>query len=183
MFLREKAHNEGMETNPILYVILNKELNMSAGKASAQAVHAAMMLENNYSGLFSSSYKRTVVVLEAENENQIRNLYLYLENAGIFCDYYIDEGVNEVSAYSITSMAVEPIDSGDKEKREIFSQFKLFSGDNHDKEIERATSSRNEALIYLNDVAREFQYYDGMEPVDKTPRVIRKAIDWLRKHQ
>ena len=140
-----------MENNPILYVILNKELNMSAGKASAQAVHAAMMLENNYSGLFTDSYKRTVIVLEAENGEQIKNLYVYLGEAGIFADYYIDEGVNEVSAYSVTAMAVEPIDSGDKEKRAIFEQFNLFSGENNDK-CERTSSPEQEAIYALRSV-------------------------------
>lgn len=113
--------------DPILYIILNKELNMSAGKASAQAVHAAMMLESNGKVGFSDSYRRTVIVLEAENAKQIENLWEYLDKAGIYAQYYIDEGVNEVSAYSITAMAVEPIWSGDLEKREIFKPFKLFT--------------------------------------------------------
>lgn len=100
---------------------------MSAGKASAQAVHAALMLENNGKVGFSESYRRTVIVLEAENQKQIENLWEYLDNADIYAEYYIDEGVNEVSAYSITAMAVEPIQSDDLDKREIFAPFKLFT--------------------------------------------------------
>lgn len=159
-----------MEKNPILYVILNKELNMSAGKASAQAVHAAMMLENNYSGLFASSYKRTVVVLEAENSEQIKNLYVYLGGAGIFADYYIDEGVNEVSAYSVTAMAVEPIDSGDKEKRAIFEQFNLFSTP-----IAPAPKRARDALEDIVDA------YTGFGD-DIAPKAVRSALKHFRRH-
>ena len=158
-----------MENNPILYVILNKELNMSAGKASAQAVHAAMLLEGNYSGLFSSSYKRTVIVLEAENENQIKNLYLYLESAGIFSDYYIDEGVNEVGPYSVTALAVEPIAYDDEEKRSIFAPFKLFSGG----------APEERALEALEDISGR---YLGIAD-DYTPRAVKRAIKWLRKQK
>lgn len=112
--------------NPVLYVVLNGEHKMSAGKAAAQAVHAAMLLEGNYSGLFVSGYKRTVVVLEAKNGEQIKNLLEYLQGAGIFAAYYIDEGKNEVDAYSVTALAVEPIAFDDIEKRGIFSDFPLF---------------------------------------------------------
>lgn len=111
--------------NPIIYVVLNKELKMSPGKAAAQAVHAAMLLEGNYDNLFASSYKRTVIVLEGTGE-QIKNLHIYLQEAGIFSDYYIDEGKNEVDAYSVTALAVEPIDGEDREKRDIFADFDLF---------------------------------------------------------
>jgi peptidyl-tRNA hydrolase len=112
--------------NPILYVVLNGELKMSAGKAAAQAVHAAMMLEDNYSGSFAAAYKRTVIVLEAKNAEQIKNLEEYLTMADVFAEYYIDEGVNEVDAYSVTALAVEPIAHDDTEKREIFASFPLF---------------------------------------------------------
>lgn len=111
--------------NPILYVVLNKDLKMSAGKAAAQAVHAAMMLQER-GRCFADYPKRTVIVLEA-TETQIRNLEEYLDIAGIFADYYIDEGVNEVDPYSITALAVEPIAAADTETRAIFAPFKLFS--------------------------------------------------------
>lgn len=112
--------------NPLLYIVLNKDLNMSAGKAAAQAVHAAMMLEGNYSGRFNASPRRTVIVLEA-TELQIRSLEEYLSISSIFADYYIDEGSNEVDPYSVTALAVEPIAEDDFDKRAIFSSFQLFS--------------------------------------------------------
>lgn len=112
--------------NPILYVVLNGELNMSAGKAAAQAVHACMMLSANAKGDFLSDYKRTVVVLEAKNASQIENLSIYLDEAEIEADYYIDEGVNEVDAYSVTALAAGPFSKDDEEKRAIFSSFPLY---------------------------------------------------------
>tara|TARA_B100001245_G_C22888265_1_gene427495 strand:- start:2134 stop:2616 length:483 start_codon:yes stop_codon:yes gene_type:complete len=153
----------------ILYVVLNKELNMSAGKAAAQAVHAAMSLQNAGVG-FADNYKRTVIVLEAENSEQIRNLEEYLNTAELFSMKYIDEGVNEVSAYSITALAVEPIDHDDEEKREIFAPFKLFSGDGN---------SYRDAYKHLSRVANGFQLFDGVSTVDDTPRWMKKTLEFL----
>lgn len=104
---------------------------MSAGKAAAQAVHAAMMLQER--GFeFANFNKRTVVVLEAKNSEAIKNLQEYLTNGDIWSDYYIDEGVNEVDAYSVTALVVEPIDAEDSDKREIFSAFNLFGANDYD---------------------------------------------------
>lgn len=116
--------------NPILYIILNGELKMSPGKAAAQAVHASMMLNGNSKSDFMSDYKRTVIVLEAKNAEQIKNLYNYLDADEILdADYYIDEGRNEVDAYSVTALAIGPIAYDDIEKREMFEAFPLFHGE------------------------------------------------------
>lgn len=163
-----------METNPILYVILNKELNMSAGKAAAQTAHAVAML-GNFNNAFIDFNKRTVIVLEAENEAQIRNLNEYLFNEGLSSYYYIDEGFNEVGPYSVTAMAVEPIAAGDEERRQIFAPFNLYGG--------LAEDPRKAALDSLFVLSREFRSYDFMDTIDYTPRPIRKAIKWLRRNQ
>lgn len=112
-------------TNPILYVILNNGLNMSPGKSAAQAVHAAMMLKAKHRADFMSDYKRTVIVLGAKDRGQITSIADYLFEAKIDYEYYIDEGVNEVDAFSTTALAVEPIDSNDP-KREIFAGLQLY---------------------------------------------------------
>jgi peptidyl-tRNA hydrolase len=114
--------------HPIIYIVLNGELNMSPGKAAAQAVHASMTLTGESKFLFSSVPKRTVIVLEAKNSDQLKNLEEYLGNTDIDADYYIDEGVNEVGAYSVTALAAGPIESDDEEMRAIFESFELFSG-------------------------------------------------------
>lgn len=116
------------EENPVLYVVLNGELKMSPGKGAAQAVHAAMLLEGNYPGLFVSGYKRTVVVLEAENGETLKNLLEYCQGAEVFAAYYIDELSEKHKPYQVTALAVEPIPADDEEKRSIFEAFPLFGG-------------------------------------------------------
>lgn len=157
--------------NPIIYVVLNKELHMSPGKAAAQAVHAAMMLQDNFGGSFTSAYKRTVIILEAENTNQIRNLHEYLRNAEIFSAYYIDEGNNEVAAYSLTALAVEPFECDDEDLREIFSQFKLFDVEPPvivEKHYD--TNAHAEALGHLAEIPQK-------------PWYVRRTMKWLGKQK
>lgn len=123
--------------NPIVYILINGELNMSAGKAAAQAAHAMASLnalgpgwgeEKTYPCVksFSEQVQRTVLVLEADNTQQILNLKSYLDMVNIPAAYYIDEGVNEVGAYSITAMAIGPIYTDDVPAREILQPFSLF---------------------------------------------------------
>lgn len=114
--------------NPILYVILNGELKMSPGKAAAQAVHAAMMLETGGSQLFKEKYRRTVVVLEAENSETLKNLHEYLRIASIYSKCYIDELSESQKPYQVTALAVDPIPYDDEEKRLIFETFPLYNG-------------------------------------------------------
>jgi peptidyl-tRNA hydrolase len=125
-----------MET-PILYVILNKELNMSAGKAAAQTAHAVASLGKNLIW-FGEKNRRTVVVLQAENQSQMENLWEYLNKEGLKAEYYIDEGENEVPAYSMTAMAVEPFYDDDRNMRAIFEGFRLFNVRTYKEELGRA---------------------------------------------
>lgn len=115
--------------NPIIYIILNGSLNMSAGKAAAQAAHAIAALQK-YNGIddFTIETKRTILVLEAKDKNQIDNLERYLAEMGIPVASYIDEGVNEVDAYSTTALAAGPIDSENKDCRGVFVDFPLYNG-------------------------------------------------------
>lgn len=110
--------------NPIMYIVLNGELKMSPGKAAAQAVHSAMLLNGNSKDDFLSDFRRTVIVLEAKNAMQLQNLSIYLDEAEVDADYYIDEGVNEVDAYSITALAAFVGDN--EELRQIFEAFPLY---------------------------------------------------------
>lgn len=133
--------------NPVIYVLLNGELKMSPGKAAAQAVHATMLLDADSKGNFLSDYKRTVVVLEAKNSEQMKNLFTYLDDAEIDCDYYIDEGKNEVDAYSITALAAFVGDN--EELRELFESFPLYGGHITVKQTDRFGFS-NEKLTIPN---------------------------------
>ncbi len=121
--------------NPIMYVVLNGGLKMSPGKAAAQAVHSAMLLNGNSKEDFLSDFRRTVIVLEAKNAMQLQNLAIYLDGADIDSDYYIDEGVNEVDAYSITALAAFVGD--DEELRKVFEAFPLY-GHSKSRKVEEA---------------------------------------------
>lgn len=120
--------------NDVLYVILNGSLDMSSGKAAAQAVHAAMMLSNTSRANFRVNYRRTVIVLEAKNREQLDGIADYLSEAEIGYEYYVDEGKNEVDAFSFTALAVDPIDHDDDLKREIFADLPLYGSYKEDED-------------------------------------------------
>lgn len=114
---------------------------MSSGKAAAQAVHAAMMIPEEYKHEFSDEdrpYKRTVIILEAKTGTQLDRIATYLERAGIHHETYIDEGKNEVEAFSMTALAVETIDENDEETREIFSALPLYGSQDQWHELQDA---------------------------------------------
>lgn len=145
---------------------------MSAGKASAQAVHAAMMLQDNLSGSFTSSYRRTVVILGADNAQQIKSLSEYLDTAGLFSQYYIDEGENEIAPYSITALAVEPFDIEDEPLREIFAGFSLYGSDDYDDdELDDDTPNAVKRIEYAVGQLRS-----SLAPKPKRPRWYRRIF-------
>lgn len=82
--------------NGKLYVVVNKDLKMSAGKTAAQVAHATARL--------GEKAPKVVIVLEATTE-QLHNLAAYLKAAKVKYHLYIDEGVNEVPPMSATVMA------------------------------------------------------------------------------
>lgn len=89
-----------------MYVLVNEDLKMSRGKVAAQVAHAVARLYTHFN---IKDEAETCIVLEATAE-QIRNLETYLDRKGIGNYTYIDEGVNEIPAYSITAMAIEPLE-------------------------------------------------------------------------
>lgn len=101
-----------------MYILVNKDLDMSIGKVAAQVAHA--VCRTTY-----DDAPHTVVVLQATTE-QLRNLSQYLWDHDKSNHLYIDEGVNEIPPYSITCLAVEPIDDDDDETRELFQGFELL---------------------------------------------------------
>lgn len=102
-----------------MYILVNKDLKMSKGKVAAQVAHAAARCG------YSSGYADTAVILEATGE-QMKNLERYLDVYGIESYLYIDEGMNEVPPFSVTALAIEPIDDDDTEKRDLFQAFNLL---------------------------------------------------------
>lgn len=164
--------------NPVVYIVLNGELNMSPGKAAAQAVQASKMISGDH---FTDSYKRTVIVLEAKNGEQIRNLHEYLKTADIYSKYYIDEGKNEVDAYSITALAVYPISHDDTPKREIFEDFPLFPRrDEYDEDDYSEPSNvavRDELRGIRNSLNQNFQETVGIKEMLSKPKWYKRLFN------
>jgi peptidyl-tRNA hydrolase len=109
----------------VLYVILNGSLTMSPGKAAAQAVHAAMRLNNKHRKAFVEDGQRSVIVLEAIDREQLDGIADYLVDNSFDFETYIDEGVNEVAPFSMTAMAIEPCESN-AELRHILHSLPLY---------------------------------------------------------
>lgn len=98
-----------------LYFVVNKDLNMSAGKVAAQVGHAASRID--------VGTPRTVIVLEGTTE-QITNLNTYLNGANIPNGIYIDEGVNEVPPMSKTVLAFGMVE--DNFEPDFIKGFELY---------------------------------------------------------
>lgn len=112
--------------NTIQYIVVNKDLKMSAGKAMAQVAHAVSLVSKPKDlREYNKAKQRTVIVLEGTGQ-QIENLDLYLYDRGIHSEYVVDEGVNEVPTMSITAMATPQLDIKDEDIREMFSGFELY---------------------------------------------------------
>lgn len=112
--------------NTIQYIVVNKDLKMSAGKSMAQVAHAVNLVATCRDvELYTDAKQRTVIVLEGTGE-QIKNLYNYLEERNVSSDYVIDEGVNEIPTMSVTALATQQIDVLDQETRDMFHGLSLY---------------------------------------------------------
>ena len=110
----------------ITYVVGNKDLKMSAGKAMAQVAHA-IMTAATYEDIdnYFQAKQRTIIVLEGSGQ-QILALYDYLKQRDVSSDYVVDEGVNEIPTMSVTALATEAFDIEDRDTRDMFSGFDLY---------------------------------------------------------
>lgn len=112
--------------NTIQYIVVNKDLKMSAGKAMAQVAHAVSLVSRTKDiRSYNQAKQRTVIVLEGTG-SQIENLGLYLHERGVRAEYVIDEGVNEIPTMSITALATEQMDIANEENRTMLKGFKLY---------------------------------------------------------
>lgn len=132
--------------NPCIYVLLNTELKMDAGKAMAQACHAVAGMmssfspfdkqnffeiikgeydEKNDKTLYFHQYDpRTMIILDGKNADLMTRFQDYLNSDNIKLRSYIytDEG----SGFQKTAMAVEPVDKEDARSKLIFNYFSLY---------------------------------------------------------
>ena len=79
-----------------MYVVVNKDLGMSAGKVAAQVAHAVSRID--------VGTPKTVIVLQGTTI-QLISLNAYLNRNNLPCHLYIDEGVNEVDPMTPTALA------------------------------------------------------------------------------
>lgn len=113
-----------------MYIFLNTGLNMSTGKAAAQASHAAVeayrisdarLLESWYLG---GHYKK--LVMEARDETHLLSIDRYIRARGFETELVIDEGFTEVPRHSITALGVEVVDKDDPHTAATFESFELL---------------------------------------------------------
>lgn len=116
--------------NPVIYVFLNKKLNMSIGKAAAQASHAtALSVINSPQELknkWEDANHRTIIILEARDEQHMSNIKEYLDERGYRLLSVIDEGANEVEPQTLTALSTQILDKESSMVQDVFRQFKLF---------------------------------------------------------
>lgn len=119
-----------MKSDMCQYIFINKALGMSAGKMAAQAAHAAVMgyrlsLEENIEEwMLGKHYKK--VVLEARDEDHLKNIYVYLVERGVRCELIIDEGLTEIEPHQATAIGCEVLDKADPNIKAIFSTFHKY---------------------------------------------------------
>lgn len=115
---------------PVIYIFLNKSLGMSAGKLAAQAAHAAAMsVINSPSEMVSKwedSVHKTMIVLQAKDDNHLKNIYEYLEQRGFHMIKIIDEGANEVEPHSWTALSSQILNKEQENVELAFSTFRLY---------------------------------------------------------
>lgn len=112
--------------NTVQYVVINKDLKMSAGKAMAQVAHAVSLASKPKDlRAYKNAKQRTVIVLEATSM-QIENLWEYLCDRDIDSEYVIDEGVNEIPTMTITALATQQLDVANEENRQMLRGFRLY---------------------------------------------------------
>lgn len=116
--------------NPCVYVFINKTLGMSKGKMTAQGIHAAMMSaiksSDSQRKFWLDSMHRTVLVMEARDNEHIKNIKAYLEERKFKTHLVIDEGVNEIDPHVPTALATSILNKDDTNVKSALSTFKLF---------------------------------------------------------
>lgn len=116
------------ETEPVMYIFVNKGLEMSPGKMAAQACHAAVKASDISDKKLRDDWNKfgfyTKLVMEARNEEHLKTIQKYLEDRKINTALIIDEGRTEIDAHQATALGVEIIDKN--KKGEIFKAFQLY---------------------------------------------------------
>lgn len=116
-------------TKPVIYVVVNKALNMTPGKMAAQVGHAVAGLMGQApvddGGAWLDFDQRWLIVLQADNGEQIINLSGYLRERMVTHFCVVDEGVNEIPPFSLTALAAGILDK-DGPDAALLAPLKLY---------------------------------------------------------
>lgn len=122
-----------------LYVLVNGSLKMSKGKIASQVAHAVAGLAADdplhHLERFAEHDPRKVVILEAKDGEQMRNMKEYLDKNKVHNSCYIDEGNYETDPFSMTALAIGPLDTAhygiEDDVSEMLEPFPLLGKKKH----------------------------------------------------
>jgi peptidyl-tRNA hydrolase len=125
-----------------MYIVLNKGLGMSTGKAAAQASHAAVEAyriscrhgEEGFghlieTGLVNQWYKGghyMKLVMEARDREHLLDIERYLNGRGFKTALILDEGHTEVASIVPTALGIEIVDKDSPHVAATFSSLDLY---------------------------------------------------------
>jgi PTH2 family peptidyl-tRNA hydrolase len=122
------CYNEDMR--PVMYIFINRELNMSVGKAGAQAAHAACNAMRRSDPKMVEAWflggHYTKLVMEAADAATLDTYERYINDRGFRTELIIDEGRTEIPPMSKTALGVEIVDKSDEHVLATFGEFKLY---------------------------------------------------------
>lgn len=115
---------------PVMYIFINRDLNMSPGKVGAQAAHAAVEAYRiSKQSLIDAWYiggHYTKLVMLAENAEGLMVTERYINERGFKTKLIIDEGRTEIAPFSATALGVEIVDKDDEHTAATFEGFSLY---------------------------------------------------------
>lgn len=92
-------------------IVLRKDLKMSVGKAAAQAAHASLKAyqksRKNVTFLWDLTGSKKIV-LAAENEEKLKNIYEKAKKANLPCSIIKDAGHTQLKPGTLTAVAIGP---------------------------------------------------------------------------
>lgn len=136
---------------PARYIFLNQGLEMSVGKASAQAAHAEMLAMDDFHTRVFDNYRDAEggidiwvegqmtlygkwigeghyakYVMRAEDATQMYTIERYLRERDFETYMVIDEGHTEGTYFVPTAMAIELVNKDDERTASIFDEFRRY---------------------------------------------------------
>ena len=121
-----------MEENRIeavMYIFINRELRMSAGKLGAQSAHAAVeAYRSSDPKLVKQWYNtgHTKLILQARDSETLQTIERSLNKHGLKTFPVIDEGRTEIDPNQFTALGVEIVNKANEYIQDIFSTFQLY---------------------------------------------------------